>query len=48
VSIWYLTDALHVGFRIVRPLNEPTEEEKNKFWEYSEPIQKERPVPLER
>jgi len=48
VSIWYLTDALHVGFRIVRPLNEPTEEEKNKFWEYSEPIQKERAVPLER
>lgn len=48
VSIWYLTDALHVGFRIVRPLNEPSEEEKNTFWEYSEPIQKERPVPLER
>jgi formylglycine-generating enzyme required for sulfatase activity len=48
VSIWYLTDALHVGFRIVRPLQEPSEEEKNKFWEYSEPIQKERPVPLER
>ncbi len=48
VSIWYLTDALHVGFRIVRPLHEPSEEEKNKFWEYSEPIQKERPVPLER
>jgi formylglycine-generating enzyme required for sulfatase activity len=48
VSIWYLTDALHVGFRIVRPLSEPTEEEKNKFWDYSEPIQKERPVPLER
>ena len=48
VSIWYLTDALHVGFRVVRPLIEPTEEEKNTFWEYSEPIQKERPVPLER
>ena len=48
VSIWYLTDALHVGFRIVRPLSEPSEEEKNTFWEYSEPIQKERPVPLER
>ncbi|MFM2219235.1 MAG: Serine/threonine-protein kinase pkn1 [Planctomycetota bacterium] len=48
VSIWYLTDALHVGFRVVRPLQEPSEEEKNKFWEYSEPIQKERPVPLER
>ncbi|XZE42843.1 formylglycine-generating enzyme family protein [Pirellulaceae bacterium SH467] len=48
VSIWYLTDALHVGFRVVRPLEEPTAEEKEKFWEYSEPIQKERPVPLER
>jgi formylglycine-generating enzyme required for sulfatase activity len=48
VSIWYLTDALHVGFRIVRPLDEPSEEEKSKFWDYSEPIQKERPVPLER
>ncbi len=48
VSIWYLTDALHVGFRVVRPLEEPTQEEKDKHWEYSEPIQKERPVPLER
>lgn len=48
VSIWYLTDALHVGFRVVRPLQEPTPEEKEKLWEYSEPIQKERPVPLER
>ncbi|MFN7731950.1 MAG: formylglycine-generating enzyme family protein [Pirellula sp.] len=48
VSIWYLTDALHVGFRVVRPFQEPSEEEKNAFWEYSEPIQKERPVPLER
>ena len=27
-SIWYHTDALHVGFRIVRPLVEPSEEEK--------------------
>jgi formylglycine-generating enzyme required for sulfatase activity len=48
VSIWYLTDALHVGFRVVRPLKEPSEEEKNTFWDYSEPIQKERPIPLER
>ncbi len=42
VSIWYLTDALHVGFRIVRPLNEPTEEEKAKHWEMSLPVQVER------
>jgi formylglycine-generating enzyme required for sulfatase activity len=48
VSIWYLTDALHVGFRVVRPLHEPSEEEKNTLWEYSEPIQVERSVPLER
>ena len=27
-SIWYHTDALFVGFRVVRPLTEPTEEEK--------------------
>ena len=27
-SIWYHTDALFVGFRVVRPLEEPTEEEK--------------------
>lgn len=42
VSIWYLTDALHVGFRIVRPLHEPSEEEKKNKWEKSEPIQVER------
>ncbi len=48
VSIWYLTDALHVGFRIVRPLHEPTDEEKATHWDFSEPIQKERPIPLER
>ena len=27
-SIWYHTDALFVGFRVVRPLEEPTDEEK--------------------
>lgn len=42
VSIWYLTDALHVGFRIVRPFDEPSEEEKIKYWEHSEPVQVER------
>ncbi|MBC7336530.1 MAG: hypothetical protein H5U01_09700 [Clostridia bacterium] len=26
-SIWYLTDAPFVGFRVVRPLRLPTEEE---------------------
>lgn len=38
-SIWYHTDALQVGFRIVRPLREPSDEEKKQKWEKSEPIQ---------
>jgi len=32
-SIWYLTDAKFVGFRVVRPFAEPSEEEKAAFWE---------------
>jgi len=32
-SIWYHTDALFVGFRVVRPLVEPSEEEKRRFWD---------------
>jgi len=32
-SIWYFTDALHVGFRVVRPLKEPSEEEKKEYWD---------------
>lgn len=44
-SIWYLTDALHVGFRVVRPLEEPSEEDKKNKWEKSEPIQVERVGP---
>lgn len=38
-SIWYHTDALGVGFRIVRPLNEPSEEEKATKWGKTEPVQ---------
>jgi formylglycine-generating enzyme required for sulfatase activity len=38
-SIWYFTDALHVGFRVVRPLVEPSEEEKAEKWDKSEPPQ---------
>ena len=45
VSIWYLTDALHVGFRVVRPLNEPSENDRLTKWEKSEPVQVERPHP---
>jgi formylglycine-generating enzyme required for sulfatase activity len=48
VSIWYLTDALHVGFRVVRPFDEPSQEEKQAYWEASLPIMKERAVPLDR
>jgi formylglycine-generating enzyme required for sulfatase activity len=41
-SIWYLTDALSVGFRVVRPLVEPSEEELKTKWDKSEPPQIER------
>ncbi len=30
-SWWYLTDAQHVGFRVVRPLREPTANERARF-----------------
>lgn len=32
-SIWYHTDALNVGFRIVRPLREPDEKDKAERWD---------------
>jgi hypothetical protein len=31
-SIWYLTDAQFLGFRIVRPLKVPSAEEIRKSW----------------
>ena len=31
-SIWYLTDAKFLGFRIVRPLEVPSAEEMQKYW----------------
>ena len=31
-SIWYLTDAQFLGFRIVRPLSVPSPEEMQKYW----------------
>lgn len=31
-SVWYHTDAQHVGFRIVRPLKTPSAEEMHLFW----------------
>ena len=30
-SIWYLTDASFVGFRVVRPFRMPTAEEARKY-----------------
>ncbi len=30
-SVWYHTDALHVGFRLVRPLKVPSEKERKKL-----------------
>jgi hypothetical protein len=38
-SIWYFTDALHVGFRIVRPLATPAKDEDAAKWDKSEPPQ---------
>ena len=32
-SIWYFTDALFLGFRVVRPMIEPTAEEKARIWD---------------
>ena len=31
-SIWYETDAQGLGFRLVRPVKIPSEEEKKKYW----------------
>ena len=31
-SLWWHTDATHIGFRIVRPRNEPTVDELHKLW----------------
>lgn len=38
-SIWYHTDALSVGFRIVRPFREPSAEEKAAKWDKTDPLQ---------
>jgi hypothetical protein len=32
-SIWFHTDAPFLGFRVVRPLSEPTPEETVLWWE---------------
>jgi formylglycine-generating enzyme required for sulfatase activity len=38
-SIWYHTDALDVGFRIVRPLRIPSNEEQAAKWGKTDPLQ---------
>ena len=38
-SIWYHTDAVYVGFRIVRPLVDPTDEELKDKWDNTLPEQ---------
>ena len=38
-SIWYHTDALSVGLRVVRPLVEPSEEAKAAKWDKTDPPQ---------
>lgn len=41
-SIWYLTDAKFLGFRVVRPLHEPADEEKAAKWNKNDPPQLDR------
>jgi len=38
-SIWFLTDAPGVGFRVVRPLREPTTQENTAKWDKTAPEQ---------
>ena len=38
-SIWHHTDATMVGFRIIRPLVEPSEEEQKEKWDKSTPFE---------
>lgn len=38
-SIWYHTDAQGVGFRVVRPVNEPSAEERKNHWDKTAPVQ---------
>ena len=37
-SVWYHTDALFVGFRVVRPREIPTLEDLEKYWPSEEDI----------
>lgn len=46
-SIWYHTDALHVGLRVVRPLESPSKEERLKIWDKALPLQFDKDNPEE-
>lgn len=39
-SIWYHTEARSVGFRVVRPLVEPSAQQRATRWDKTEPLQK--------
>jgi formylglycine-generating enzyme required for sulfatase activity len=41
-SIWYLTDAKFLGLRVVRPLREPSDDEKAAKWDKNDPPQLDR------
>ena len=43
-SIWYHTDALSVGFRVVRPLRVPSAKERAEKWDKTAPEQKDPPT----
>jgi len=32
-SVWWFTDGTHIGFRLVRPMNVPSPEEQQRYWE---------------
>jgi formylglycine-generating enzyme required for sulfatase activity len=38
-SVWYHTDALHVGLRIIRPLAVPSAEDQEEKWDKSLPVE---------
>lgn len=46
-SIWYHTDALHVGLRVVRPLVSPSKQELKEIWDKALPLQFDKDNPQE-
>ena len=46
-SIWYHTDALHVGLRVVRPLETPSIEDLQAIWDKALPLQFDKATPQE-